>query len=147
MKRRGLAILGCLPFVACGYAGEDLFERVEIEQLEGCDAPVDLNQVVLPAISTSCGVCHVQATLGNLNLADDSGTLTPESFVNALVEQPSTQVDKPLIESGHEAGSYFIDRILQRDASIMPPAGEALSDEAASALRCWVEQGATLEGE
>ena len=141
-------ILGwfCLSTVCCVTAGDvDLFERVEVETVDGCTDPVELSEEVLPEIENACGFCHVSESFGNLNFGDASGKLTAESFVETLVDQPSLQSDKPLIESGSEAGSYFVDRVLQRDASIMPPGGPSIDDDTLKALRCWIEQGATLE--
>ena len=125
----------------------DLFERVEVETLEGCDEPVNLEETVLPEVQTACGFCHVTGSLGGLNFADESFVLTGESFVSSLVDQPSGQSDKPLIESGSEQTSYFVDRVLQRDSSLMPPGGPPMSEEAILALRCWIEQGAELEAD
>jgi len=134
--------------VGCVTAGDgDLFPRVEVEALEGCDEPVNFEAEVLGPVDIACGACHVSASWGNLNFANEDGVLTPESFVNHLVDQPSTQSEKPLLESGSELNSYFIDRVLQRDAGAMPPAGPPLPEEAVQALRCWVEQGAYLEDE
>ena len=134
--------------VSCVTSGEgDLFQRVEVENVEECGEVVDLSTEVLPEIDASCGFCHVSESFGELNFANGSGVLTPDSFVSALVDQPSLQSDKPLIESGSEQGSYFVDRVLQRESSLMPPAGPPLSEEAIEALRCWVEQGASLEVE
>jgi len=141
-------ILGwlCFSSVCCVTAGDvDLFERVEVETVDECTEPVDLKEEVLPEIENACGFCHVSGSFGNLNFGDPSGHLTPESFVEMLVDQPALQSEKPLIESGSEAGSYFVDRVLQRDASIMPPGGPSLDDNTLEALRCWIEQGATLE--
>ena len=142
--------VGVTSFIlgSCVTSGEgDLFQRVEVENVEECGEVVDLATDVLPEIDVACGFCHVSGSFGELNFADGSGVLTPDSFVSALVDQPSLQSEKPLIESGSELGSYFVDRVLQRESSLMPPAGPPLSDEAIQALRCWVEQGASLEVE
>jgi hypothetical protein len=134
--------------IGCVTAGDgDLFPRVEVEALEGCDDPVDFEVEVLSPVNAACGTCHVTASLGNLNFGNGDGVLTAESFVSHLVDQPSKKSEKPLLESGSELNSYFIDRVLQRDADVMPPTGPPLPDEAVQALRCWVEQGAYLEDE
>ena len=144
----GAAWIGVLWTVAgCGFVSDgdtDLFERVEVQALEGCEEPVDL-ETILPAIEQSCGICHVTQALGGLQFGDDDGSLTVESFVATTVSQPSLQSDKFLLAPGSEKTSYLIDRILQRESSPMPPGGPPLDEAAAEALRCWVEQGAQGE--
>ena len=149
MGRAIIAALGVFVWgiTGCGFVSDgdtDLFERVEVQALEGCEEPVDLTSV-LPAIEQSCGVCHVTQALGGLQFGDENGLLTVESFRATTVSQPSLQTDKFLLEPGNENESYLIDRVLQRESSPMPPGGPPLDDAAAEALRCWVEQGAQGE--
>ena len=147
-KRAMIVLLTLGTASGCVTAGdEDLFERVEVQALEGCDDPVDFEAELLEPINTACGGCHVATDVGGFNFSDENGVLTAASFIEHVVDQPSGQSDKPLIESGSELNSYFIDRVLQRDATIMPPGGTPLSESATEALRCWVEQGAYVEGE
>lgn len=131
-----ILMAGC---VSSGH--EDVFDRVEVQSLEGCDEQVDLETDLLVPLRAACGGCHGAAGLGALSLSDEAGKITPDSFAAALVGVSSFASEKPLIESGSEANSFLVDRVLQREASIMPPSGPALEEEVAQALRCWVEQG------
>ncbi|NUN15017.1 MAG: hypothetical protein HUU55_15415 [Myxococcales bacterium] len=142
---RFLKILGIL--VASAFASgcvtegsTDLYRRIETGSVTpgACEVPIDFGTEVLPILVQRCATagCHGKGfKAGGLNL-------DPENAYLNLVSAAATGKSKSRVEPGDEQNSYLIDRLLARDATLMPPGGNPLDSANIEKIVCWIEQGA-----